>query len=55
MARIADQEPNKEKAVLLAPHGLTLDSAGNIYVGEVAWALAKVDRKGRVVRKFKRV
>jgi len=49
------QEEDKEKALLLGPHGITVDSDGDIYVGEVAKTMGKIDRRGRVVRKFKRI
>jgi DNA-binding beta-propeller fold protein YncE len=54
LARLGDQEQDKEKAVLVAPHCLVVDSDGNIYVGEVSMSYAKIDRKGRVVQKFAR-
>lgn len=43
------------KVEMVAPHTLAVDSKGDIYVGDVAMTLGKVDRGTRVVRKFERV
>jgi streptogramin lyase len=55
MARITCNEEDKQKAILLGPHGITVDSRGDIYVGEVAMAIAHIDRRGRAVQKFARI
>jgi len=44
----------KEKALFLAPHAITLDSQGSIYVGEVAYTGHKIDKGPRVIQKFRR-
>jgi len=45
-----------ENAVFIAPHSVTLDSRGDIYVGEVAWTSYNrhIDRGANVLRKFVR-
>jgi DNA-binding beta-propeller fold protein YncE len=55
LLRYRDSEPDKQKAVLLAPHGIAVDSTGSIYVGEVAKAFGLADRRGRAIQKFVRV
>ena len=40
--------------LFIAPHAITLDSEGSIYVGEVAMTAAGVDRGRRTVQKFAR-
>jgi len=54
LARWGTQEKQKETALFVAPHAITLDSRGDIYVGEVAMTYAKVDRGPRVLQKFAR-
>ena len=43
-----------ENALFIAPHSVTLDSRGDIYVGEVAWTSYNrhIDRGPNVLRKF---
>jgi hypothetical protein len=38
--------------LFLAPHGIAVDSHGDIYVGEVSLTSAKVDRGPRTIQKF---
>jgi DNA-binding beta-propeller fold protein YncE len=38
--------------LFLAPHGIAVDSRGDIYVGEVSLTSAKVDRGPRTIQKF---
>ncbi len=38
-ARLGDDGPGEEPRYFLAPHGLAVDSAGDIYVAEVSWSL----------------
>jgi DNA-binding beta-propeller fold protein YncE len=52
---ITDQEQDNEKALLLAPHSITVDSHGDIYAGDVAVTKGKYNRRGRTVQKFARV
>jgi hypothetical protein len=37
LARLGDIRAGEEPHQFLAPHGLTVDSRGDIYVGEVSW------------------
>jgi len=55
ITRITCNVDDKEKAMLLGPHGITVDSRGDIYVGEVAMAIARIDRRGKAVQKFVRI
>jgi len=43
------------KVEMVAPHTLAVDSKGDIYIGDVAKTMGKVDRGTRVIRKFVRV
>jgi hypothetical protein len=36
-ARLGDTGPGEEPGRFIAPHGIGLDSRGDIYVGEVSW------------------
>jgi sugar lactone lactonase YvrE len=40
--------------LFLAPHGIAVDSRGDLYVGEVSLTYAKVDRGPRTIQKFAR-
>ena len=55
ITRWGNKAVDHETDMFLAPHALTVDSAGDIYVGEVAMTHAGFDRGGRVVQKFARV
>ena len=44
----------REKALFLAPHAITVDSQGSIYVGEVAYTGLKIDKGPRAIQKFAR-
>ena len=37
IARIGGLHPSLEAGAFLAPHGVAVDSRGDIYVGEVSW------------------
>jgi DNA-binding beta-propeller fold protein YncE len=37
LARLGDTGPGQEPGKFIAPHGIALDSDGDIYVGEVSW------------------
>ncbi len=54
LARWGMLEKDKETALFVAPHALTLDSHGDISVGEVAMTYAKIDRGPNTLRKFVR-
>lgn len=40
LARLGDRLPGEAPGQFIAPHGIALDSHGNIYVGEVSWTIA---------------
>ena len=40
LARLGDIRGGEAPGQFIAPHGLALDSKGNIYVGEVSWTIA---------------
>ena len=37
LARLGDIRPGEAPGQFIAPHGLALDSRGDLYVGEVSW------------------
>ena len=39
LARIGDPHPGLGPTQFLGPHGMAVDSRGDVYVGEVAWTL----------------
>jgi len=52
LARWGNEERHKETPLFVAPHTIAVDSRGDIYIGEVSMAAAKVDRGPRTVQKF---
>jgi len=40
LARLGDVGPGETPGQFIAPHGITIDSHGDIYVGEVSWTVA---------------
>jgi len=42
------------KALFIAPHTITVDSRGDVYVGEVSYASKKIDKGSRTIQKFAR-
>jgi len=44
LARLGDSHPGEEPHQFLAPHGMTVDSRGDIYIGEVSWSF-----KGKIL------
>ncbi len=58
LARIGDVRPGEEPGQFTAPHGLAVDSHGDIYVGEVSWSAygSRLDppREMRCFRKLAR-
>ena len=56
LARWDSPGGDDETALLVAPHGIAVDSKGDIYVSEVCHSHNKFDRRGsRIVQKFARV
>ena len=58
LARLGDQHPGEGPGQYTAPHGLAVDSQGDIYVGEVSWSAygSRLDppRTARCLRKLVR-
>jgi DNA-binding beta-propeller fold protein YncE len=54
LARWGNEEYNLDTDLFVAPHAITVDSKGDIYVGEVSMTSAKVDKGSRTVQKFAR-
>jgi NHL repeat-containing protein len=56
LARLGDVRPGEALGQFIAPHGLALDSRGDLYVGEVSWTIAgqhlKPPREMRSVQKL---
>lgn len=52
LARWGDEGKSQEAGLFIAPHGIAVDSAGTVYVGEVAESHDKIDRGSRSVQKF---
>jgi sugar lactone lactonase YvrE len=55
LARWGNESNPIEDPLLVGPHVLGVDSKGDLYVGEVARAFAKVERGARAIQKFKRI
>lgn len=55
LARWDSPGGDDETALLVAPHGIAVDSRGDIYVSEVCHSHNKFDRGSRIVQKFARV
>ncbi len=52
LARLGDIRPGEGPGQFIAPHGLSVDSRGDIYVGEVSWTILG---KTRLVRSFRKL
>ncbi len=52
--RSTDGQEEDPPSLFLAPHGIAVDSRGDIYVGEIALGVGGVDRGARTVQKFAR-
>jgi len=59
LARLGDVRPGDEPNQFWSPHGIAMDSQGNLYVGEVSWSAAGRDleppRDLRSFRKLKKL
>jgi DNA-binding beta-propeller fold protein YncE len=55
LSRWGNESRSVEDPLLVAPHVIGVDSMGNLYVGEVATAFAKVDRGAKTIQKFRRI
>ena len=54
LTRWGNEEINPATDLFVAPHAITLDSKGDIYVGEVSMTHANYDKGSRTVQKFAR-
>ena len=56
LAKLGDVRPGEAPGQFVAPHGLAIDSKGDLYVGEVSWSAygSKLDppRTARCMRKL---
>ncbi len=55
LARWCNEEKDPATDLFISCHAITVDSRGDIYVGEVAWTHAKYDKGAKTVQKFARV
>ena len=55
LARWGNPGVKKEDALFLSPHAISVDSHGDIYVGEVSMTHAQIDRGARTIQKFARI
>ncbi len=55
LARWGNEGHNVDDPLFVAPHAVAVDSRGDLYIGEVALAAAKVDRGTRTIQKFARI
>jgi len=56
LARLGDLRPGEKPGQFTAPHGLAVDSRGDIYVGEVSWnTYGRFLDPPRVVRSFRKL
>ncbi len=55
LARWFSEKKDPATDLFLSCHAITVDSRGDIYVGEVAWTSSKYDKGARTVQKFARV
>ncbi len=53
--RSTDGKEAKPPSLFLAPHGIGVDSRGDIYVGDIAQGVGGIDRGPRTVQKFARI
>jgi hypothetical protein len=59
LARLGDSRAGEAPGQFIAPHGIALDSRGDIYVGEVSWTIMgqhlKPPREMRCLQKLKKL
>jgi DNA-binding beta-propeller fold protein YncE len=54
LARWGNKKLDPVSDLFVAPHAITVDSKGDIYVGEVSFTNSKIDKGSRTVQKFAR-
>jgi DNA-binding beta-propeller fold protein YncE len=55
LARWGNEGHDSDDPLFVAPHGIAVDSKGDLYVGEVSLTSANVDRGARTIQKFSRI
>ena len=55
LSRWGSKGNNPAMDLFIAPHAISVDSKGDIYVGEVSMTSAKIDKGGRTVQKFAKI
>jgi DNA-binding beta-propeller fold protein YncE len=55
ITRWGAQGPDEKTAMFVTPHAITVDSHGDIYIGEIRHEMAKFDRDNRALQKFARI
>jgi hypothetical protein len=57
VARLGDIRAGEKPGQFIAPHGIAIDSRGDIYVGEVSWTIMgqKPQRELRSLQKLKKL
>ena len=55
LTRWGNERQSKDDPLFLAPHTVTVDSNGDLYVGEVAYTYENIDRGPRAIQKFERL
>ena len=55
LARWFNEEKDPATDLFISCHAITVDSRGDIYVGEVAWTHSKYDKGAKTVQKFARI
>jgi hypothetical protein len=55
LARWGNEIKDVVTDLFIAPHAIAVDGKGDLYVGEVAMTIGKVDRGAQALRKFERI
>jgi DNA-binding beta-propeller fold protein YncE len=55
LARWGSERNDPATDLFVAPHAITVDTKGDIYVGEVSMTNSKIDKGSRTVQKFKKI
>lgn len=55
LTRWGNEQHPVDDPLFVAPHTITVDSNGDLYVGEVSYTFGEIDRGPRTVQKFERV
>ena len=55
IARWGNENHETDDPLFVAPHAIAVDSKGDLYIGEVSFTDAKVDRGSKTIQKFARI